>query len=92
MKLRKHLGFSWIENIFVSKQANCSLTTGFSDPQSSRDFPETGPNSETKMEQFSEQTKDQRWEVGTKSKISTLRQTIFSTYERRKRKEQFGSP
>ena len=69
-----------------SKQVDCSLTTGFSDPKRSLDFPETGPNSDSKIEQLSQQTKDQRWEVGKKSKISTLRHTIFSSYQRRKKR------
>ena len=47
---------------------------------------------DSKIEQPSKQSKDQRGEVGRKGKISPLRQTIFSTCERRKRKELFGSP
>ena len=47
---------------------------------------------DSKIEHPSKQSKDQRGEVGRKGKISPLRQTIFSTCERRKRKELFGSP
>ena len=45
---RNPLGFSYIQDMLIkkigfSKQADCSLTTDFTVPKSSRDFRETGP-------------------------------------------------